>query len=145
VKVVNITDQPDGRHGTLVITPRDSYGNPLGPGRGDGFTITPLPGVRIVGQVKDLGDGSYGVNVVWDASVTPLPEVLVHQPDRDPVIMTPPSTGVPPAPGQDCTGAAEKLLDCLGLPNADVKNVRVKSVCIEVDLKDTKCDKDPGC
>jgi len=145
VKVVNITDQPDGRHGTLVITPRDSYGNPLGPGRGDGFTVTPLPGVRVDGKVKDLGDGSYGVSVVWDVSVTPIPGVLVHQPDRDPGIMTPPSTGVPPTRGQDCTSAAEKLLDCLGLPNPDVKNVRVKSVCIEVDLKGTKCDKDSGC
>ncbi len=82
---------------------------------------------------------------MWDTSVTPLPGVLVHQPDRDPVIMTPPSTGVPSAPGEDCTEAAEKLLDCLGLPNPDVKNVRVKSVCIEIDLKDPKCDKDSDC
>lgn len=143
VMVANITDQPDGRHGTLVITPRDSYGNPLGPGRGNSFTVTPLPGVKVDDKVKDVGDGSYGVSVVWDTSVTPLPGVLVQQPDRDPGIMIPPSTGVPPVTGPDCTEAAGKLLDCLGLPSPDVKRVRVKSVCIEVDLKDS-CE-DPDC
>lgn len=145
VTVVNVTDQPDGRHGTLVIVPRDRYGNPLGPGRGDGFTVSPLPGVRVDGKVKDRGDGSYGVSIVWDVSVTLVPGVLVHQPERDPVSMTPPATGVPPCPDHDCTDAAGKLLDCLGLHDPDVKRVRVKSVCIEVDLKEPKCDKDSDC
>jgi len=144
VMVVNVTDQPDGRHATLVIVPRDRYGNPFGPGRGDGFTVSPMPGVRVDGKVKDRGDGSYGVNVVWDVSVTPVPGVLVHQPDRDPVIM-PPVTGVPPRPERDCTDAAEKLLDCLGLQDPDVKRVRIKSVSIEVDLKESKHGKDSDC
>jgi hypothetical protein len=134
VTLVGVSNQPDGLHGTLVVTPRGVYGNPLGPGRGDKFTVSPLPGVKIAGQVKDQGDGSYGVSVVWDVSV--VPGVLVNQPDRDPVTMT------PPAPGRDCSKAAGNLLECLGLPNPDVKNVRVKKVCIEVELK---CVKDPDC
>jgi hypothetical protein len=137
VTVVDISDHPDGRHGTLVITPRDRYGNPLGPGRGDVFTVSPLLGVSVGGKIKDRGDGSYGVSVVWDVSVTVVPGVLVHQADRDPAPITPP---VPPVAGHDCTDAAGKLLDCLGLNDPDVKSVRVKSVCIEVDLKDPKCD-----
>jgi hypothetical protein len=143
VKLVDIADRPDGRYGTLVIAPCDCYGNPLGPGRGGGFTVTPLPGVKVNGKVQDRGDGSYGVPVVWDASITPVPGVLVHQPDRDPVPMTP--TAVPPAGGRDCTDVAGKLLDCLGLHDPDVKCVRVKSVCIEVDLRDPKCGKDRDC
>lgn len=143
VTVVDVTDGPDGRHGTLVIVPRDRYGNPLGPGRGDGFTVSPIPGVTVTGTVKDRGDGGYGVSVVWDVSVTPSPGVLVQQPDRDPVVVTPPSDEVPPDTGKECSDAAGKLLDCMGLRDSDVKCVRVKSVDIKVDLKDPKCGKDP--
>lgn len=145
VTLVDITDRPDGRHGTLVIVPRDRYGNPLGPGRGDRFTLSPLPGVKVDGRVKDRGDGSYGVSIVWDASVTPVPGVLVQQPDREPVGMTPPKPAAPPACGPDCAEAAGKLLDCLGLNDASVKGVRVKSVCLEVDLNDAKGCKDRDC
>jgi hypothetical protein len=142
--LIDIADLPDGRHGTLVLVPRDRYGNPLGPGRGDRFTVAPMPGVRIDGKVKDRGDGSYAVDVVWDVSVTPSPGVLVGQPDRDPVIM-PPGTGVPPRPECDCTDEAGKLLDCLGLGDVDVKRVRIKSVSLEVDLKGSKHGKDSDC
>ena len=145
VNVVDITDGPDGRHGTLVIVPRDPYGNPIGPGRGDIFTVSPLPGVVIDGKVKDRGDGSYAVGVVWDPAVTPTPGVLVQQPDRDPVVMTPPKPTATPAPCPDCTKPAQKLLDCLGLCDPDVKQVRVKSVCVEIDLKDPKCGKERDC
>jgi hypothetical protein len=144
VTVVDVADQPDGRHGTLVIVPRDRYGNPIGPGRGDGFNVSPLPGVRVDGKVRDRKDGSYGVSVVWDFPVTLVPGVLVHQPERDPVPMTPSNT-VPPVGGRECNEAAGKLLDCLGLHDPDVKCVRVKSVCIEVGLKDPKCGKAPDC
>jgi hypothetical protein len=137
VNVINVTTQADGQYGILVIQPRDHYGNPLGPGRGDKFTVSPIPGVRLDGDVKDRGDGSYGVNVSWDDSITPDPGVLVHQPDRGPVFM-PPSSGVPPHPKPDCNEAAEKLLDCLGIDDPDVKRVRIKSVNIEVDLEHAK-------
>jgi hypothetical protein len=131
VTVVVIGDQPDGRHGTLVITPNDVYGNPLGPGRGDRFTVSPLPGVKISGGVKDRGDGSYGVDIVWDPSVAP--GVLVNQPDRDPLTIT------PSVPHRDCTKAAGNLLDCLGLPHGEVKNVHVKRVCLDIEMKDDDC------
>ena len=99
VTLVDVVDQPGGRRGTLVIEPRDCYGNPLGPGRAGGFTVAPLPGVRVDGKVKDRGDGSYEVAVVWDFPATPVPGVLVYQPDRDPVPMTPPTAFRPPAFG----------------------------------------------
>jgi hypothetical protein len=140
VTLVNVTDQSGGKRGTLVIFPRDPYGNPLGPGRGGKFTATPLTGVK-GDAVKDRGDGSYGIDVTWDPTVAPVPGVIVQQPDRNPTVMTPPSSSVPPPP-RDCTKAAGDLLDCLGLPASDVKRVRVKSVCIEVDLKDSKCEPD---
>jgi len=141
VTLINLTDQADGQHGTLVIVPRDRYDNPLGPGRPDSFTVSPLPGVTITGEVKDREDGSYGVNIM---TVAAIPGVLVHQPDRDPVSMTPPTPDVPPCPPKDCTDEAGELLHCLGFKDPDVKHVRVKSVCIEVDLKDQKCDKGSG-
>jgi hypothetical protein len=133
VTVVDVTDRPDGRRGTLVITPHDRYGNPLGPGRPDAFTVSPMPGVNVRGKVKDRGDGSYTVSVSWDPAVNP--GVIVQQPDRPPVIVAPTGPGLPPVPGRDCTEAAGQLLDCLGLHAPDVKRVRVKSVCLEVDLK----------
>jgi hypothetical protein len=145
VTVVDIVDLPDGRHGTLVIVPRDPYGNPIGPGRGGIFTVSPLPGVVIDGKVRDRGDGSYEVGVIWDPAVTPTPGVLVQQPDRDPVTMTPPKPTAPPAPCPDCTKPAQKLLHCLGLCDPDVKQVRVKSVCVEIDIKDPKCGKERDC
>jgi hypothetical protein len=133
VRFVDVAEQPDGRHGTLVITPRDPYGNPLGPGRGDRFTVSPIPGVKITGGVKDQGNGSYTVTVVWDPSVAPTPGVVVQQPDRDPVVVTPGGPARPPA--KDCTEPAEKLLECLGLDDPNVKRVRVKRVSLEIDLR----------
>jgi hypothetical protein len=136
VRFETVADRPDGRHGTLVVTPRDPYGNPLGPGRGDRFTVAPVPGVKVTGPVRDRGDGSYGVGVVWDPAIAPTPGVVVQQPDRDPVTVTPTGPGKPPA--KDCAEPAGKLLECLGLDGPDVKRVRVKSVCVEIDLKDGK-------
>ncbi|MFM9883298.1 MAG: trypsin-like peptidase domain-containing protein [Burkholderiales bacterium] len=145
VTVIDVTSGTGVRHGTLVIIPRDRFDNPLGPGRGDSFTVSPLPGVTLDGRVKDRGDGRYTVGVIWDPTITPTPGVIVQQPDRTPVVMAPPGTSVPPGGGRDCTEAAQSLLDCLGLSNPDVACVRVKSVNIEVELKDSKCAKDGDC
>jgi hypothetical protein len=144
VSVIDIADRPDGRHGTLVIRPRDQYGNPLGPGRGDRFTVSPLPGVRVDGKVHDRGDGTYVVTVVWDPEAMSSPGVLVQQPDRAPVIL-PAGGGLPTQPGRDCADAAEKLLECLGLEDTDVKRVRIKSVSLQVDLKQPKDSTDSDC
>ncbi|MFD6104131.1 VWA domain-containing protein, partial [Nocardia salmonicida] len=123
-------------NGVLVITPRDLYGNPIGPGRGHIFDVSPLPGVTVRGKVKDRGDGSYEVPVTWDESVTPAPGIIVQQPERDPVIIQ--SPGDKP-PGGDCAEAAEDLLECIGLTNPDVQRVRIKKVVLEVDLDHDDC------
>jgi hypothetical protein len=62
----------------------------------------------------------------------------VQQPDRGPVPVAP---SKPPRPGtRDCTNAASELLDCLGVDDPQVKCVRIKSVSLEVDLHDKKCN-----
>ena len=143
VTIIDVVDRPDGRHGTLVITPRDPYDNPLGPGRGDHFSVAPLPGVIVEGKVEDKGDGSYAVGVAWDPRAAP--GVVVQQPDRPPIVVAPPSAGVPPSGGRDCTEPAASLLDCLGLPDPEVACVRVKSVSVEIELKGKGCGKDDEC
>lgn len=136
--VIDVSAVAGGSHGTLVIVPGDVYGNPLGPGRGDRFEVTPLPGVVITGKVQDNGDGSYQVPIDWGSGAEP--GVVVKQPDRDPVPVTP-SGHVNPAGSNDCTPAANKLLECLGLQGADARCVRVTSVNITIDLDDKKCQK----
>jgi len=135
--------------GVLVIVPRDAYGNPVGPGRADLFTVSPMPGVQIVGPVRDRGDGSYEVPVAWDPAATGEPGVLVHQPDRDPVVV-----GPKPGPAcrcgrdcrqADCCGPAGELLRCLGLADADVHGVQVTSVNLRVDLEASPAHEDCGC
>lgn len=112
-----------------------------GTGRGDRFTVFPIPGVKITGKVKDLGNGDYGVGVIWDPSVTNTPGVVVQQPDRDAQTLAPVEPEDHRGGKDDCGKPAEKLLDCLGLKDPEVKKVRVKSVCLEIDLKN---DKDCG-
>lgn len=135
---VDVVDAGGGRRGTLVFVPHDRYDNPLGPGRGNGFDVSPLPGVTLVGPTKDRGDGSYSVGVTWDPAIVGTPGVSVQQPDRPPVPVTPGGKNRPCPP--DCGDAAGRLLDCLGLHDPKVKRVRVKSVAIEVDLADRACD-----
>jgi hypothetical protein len=65
--------------------------------------------------------------------------VLLHQPERDPVVITTAPAGDQACPPRDCTDAAGTLLGCLGLADADVKSVRVNRVSLEVDL----CSADP--
>ena len=138
VTVVDVSAISGGSQGTFVIVPGDAYGNPIGPGRGDLFEVTPLPGVVVDGKVQDKGDGSYQVPIHWGTGVEP--GVLVKQPDRDPVPVTP-SGHVKPGGSNDCTPAANKLLDCLGLQDADARCVRVTSVNITIDLDERKCQK----
>ncbi len=138
VTLIDVVDQPDGRHGVLIICPRDIYKNPLGPGRPHVFTVAPIPGLTITSKVRDLRNGCYSVDVRWDPALVDVPGVVVQQPDRDPVPVAPTT---PPRPGtHDCTRAARQLLDCLGLDDPHVKCVRIKSVSLEVDLVDKKCD-----
>ncbi len=126
-----VIEGSDGK-GTLVLTPRDKYGNPLGPGRPGSFEVHPIPGVSIDGRVKDRGNGSYGVDISWDADID-RPGIVVQQPDRAPGVYQPPAGAVPCDDNEDkdCFDKAEKLLDCIGLPDSDVRKIRIKSVCVE--------------
>jgi hypothetical protein len=84
------------RAATLVIRPRDSHKNAYGPGRAGGFTVSAQAGVELTSAVKDAEDGSYQVDVAWDPSVTRLPGILLSQPDREPVKLTPAGGGDKP-------------------------------------------------
>lgn len=68
-----------------TLTPRDRYGNHVGPGRADSFELTGQTGSSIVGNVRDNGNGSYSVDLCWDPDSGAPPGVIVTQPDRPPV------------------------------------------------------------
>ena len=81
---------PSGQQtGTITIVPKDVYGNNLGPGRGDGFTVSGIPGTTVTGPVKDNADGSYTVPVQWDPGSGNDPGVVVGQPGRPCAPVTP--------------------------------------------------------
>ncbi len=92
--------RPDGkREGTITLTPRDRYGNQLGPGRSDGISVTGSAGTTVTGAMHDNGDGSYSVPAVWDAGLGQGPGVVINQPGRPPVV-----TQGPPAPEEEDEG-----------------------------------------
>jgi hypothetical protein len=66
---------------TVVIVPRDAFGNHVGPGRPNAFTITGTPGTTLTGAVHDNGDGSYTVGGVIDAGVK-KPSIVLARPVR---------------------------------------------------------------
>jgi hypothetical protein len=97
VTVVDNGPGTGGQHvGTVTVTPKDVYGNNLGPGRGDGLTVTGTPGTTVTGPAVDNGDGSYTVPVTWDPGATDNPGVVIGQPGRPPVVVQP-----TPAPKPD--------------------------------------------
>jgi len=68
VKVTTGATRPDRKKiATFVIVPRDSFGNHVGPGRPDAFTVSGAPGTTLTGAVRDNGDGSYTVAGLIDA------------------------------------------------------------------------------
>lgn len=74
---------PGGRDRVRVtITPQDRFGNLVGPGSSDEFTLTGIPGSEVVGTVADNGDGSYSVIVLHDPASGHAPGVSVTQPGR---------------------------------------------------------------
>jgi hypothetical protein len=78
---------------TIRFTPRDRYGNPLGPGRSGSFIVTAQPGSQLTGPVSDNGDGSYDVPVGW---ADDGPSVAVTQPERPSISLTPEKPGDAP-------------------------------------------------
>ena len=121
--------------GTVAVFPRDLYGNAFGPGRGVLFDLTPGAGTTLDAEPRDRGDGWYDVELTWPSDGQP--NVVIAQPDRRPVCLTPPAVPATPASPDDksCQEPAAALLECLGLPEADVDSAQIKSVCVEIDMK----------
>ena len=91
-----VTVNVSGGTGTITFIPKDKYGNNLGPGRGDGFTVTGAPGTMVTGPVTDNGDGSYTVPVTYDPSTGDNPGVVIGQPGCPPIIVHGPGSGKDP-------------------------------------------------
>jgi hypothetical protein len=90
VTTTSLPPGPDGSNRVrFTFTPRDKYGNLLGPGRGDSFTVEPQPGSTPDGPVTDLGNGSYTVDVSMDPNSLEPPRVGIVQPGRPPVVIGP--------------------------------------------------------
>jgi len=91
VSTTPLGDGPDGGPCVrMTFTPRDKYGNMLGPGRLDGFKVVAQPGSHPSGPVHDLGNGSYQVDVCSDPDSLEPPSVGLEQPGRDPAVVRPP-------------------------------------------------------
>lgn len=93
VTATPLGDGPDGSScSRMTVTPRDKYGGMLGPGRLDGFELAAQQGTKLEGAVRDLGNGSYQVDVCSDPGSFDPPSVGIQQPGREPVVVTvPPS------------------------------------------------------
>lgn len=91
VSTTPLGPRPDGGSCVrMTFTPRDKYGNLLGPGRSDSFTLEPQPGSTPVGPVVDLGNGAYQVDVCSDPDSIEPPQIGLGQPGRPPVVITSP-------------------------------------------------------
>jgi hypothetical protein len=91
--VVTTTPIGSGSGGDCVLmtfTPKDKYGNLLGPGRLDAFTLVAQPGSAPSGPVADLGNGRYQVVVCSDPGSIAPPSVGISQPGRPVVVVRPP-------------------------------------------------------
>lgn len=83
VKSDPLGSTPDGNERiSVTFTPRDKYGNYVGPGRDGSFTVDPRPGSKPEGSLVDNGDGSYTQVIVWDSTLSEPPGVSVRQPGR---------------------------------------------------------------
>ncbi|HTR64844.1 MAG TPA: vWA domain-containing protein [Terriglobales bacterium] len=78
----------------MTFTPRDKYGNMLGPGRLDAFTLVAQTGSSPSGPVTDLGNGSYQVNVCSDPDSLVPPSIGISQPGRPPAVVRPPKFNI---------------------------------------------------
>lgn len=80
--------RPDGSQDvTITLTPRDKYGNNLGPGRPGDLSLGGTAGTTLTGPVVDNGDGSYTVSGVWDPTSGEPPGTVIGQPGRPPVVV----------------------------------------------------------
>jgi hypothetical protein len=100
-----ITTRPDGMcEGRVIIIPRDTHGNHIGPGRLDTIVVSSSSGTTVTGPVQDNGDGSYSVPAIWDCASGHPPSVVIGQPDRPPVVVQ------EPRPPSQADGTKWKIL-----------------------------------
>jgi von Willebrand factor type A domain/Trypsin-like peptidase domain len=91
VSTTPLGDGPGGgRCVRMTFTPRDKYGNHLGPGRLEGFVVHSQPGSAPSSPVHDLGNGSYQVDVCSDPDSLEPPSIGITQPGRDTVVVRAP-------------------------------------------------------
>lgn len=74
----------------ITMTPKDIYGNNLGPGRTEDFAITGAAGSIVTGSVKDNHNGTYEVTVVWDPDSGYSPGVVIDHSGSGPVLIAEP-------------------------------------------------------
>ena len=96
IKTSFISLRNDGRQTVKIdFTPKDKYGNLLGPGRLDVFTLSGTTSTAVTGAVTDNNNGTYSVVAIHDPSSGSLPGIVINQEERSPVIVSPQSgTGV---------------------------------------------------
>ena len=138
--------RPDGsREVSVVIVPRDRYGNSLGPGRGDGLDVTGTPGTTLTGPLVDNGDGSYTASGTWNPKVGSDPALIAGQPGRPSVVLHPPSKPSPKHRRRDKDGeekkggrleAAEELLESLDIRGHDVEDVHIRRIVVDIEVRE---------
>ncbi|NHZ91905.1 VWA domain-containing protein [Massilia sp. CCM 8733] len=88
--ITDLPPRPDGGACyRMRFTPRDKYGNRLGPGRADGFSVEAQPGSTPMGAVLDAGDGSYQVDVCTEPGSLEPPRIGLAQPGRPAAVVAP--------------------------------------------------------
>jgi len=82
--------RPDGRQDVIItVTPKDQFGNYLGPGRGSDLGIEGNASTTLLEEVRDNGRGVYELSAIYDPSIGEI-GVVFRQPDRAPVVVPPP-------------------------------------------------------
>jgi len=90
VKTDPLGTGPDGNEcQRMTFTPRDKYGNLVGPGRANDMAISARPGSTLTSPVRDLGKGAYQIDLCWDPLSTLPPGIVIGQPGRTPVPVGP--------------------------------------------------------
>ena len=115
-----VRTRPDGRRDVqIVLTPRDRFGNVVGPGRGDSLGPSGHTGTTLTGPLVDNGDGTYTTPGIWDASTGQPPGVVFTQPDRPPTVLPDPEF-----PTEDGRGSlVVKFVDPTGSPVRDFADI----------------------
>jgi hypothetical protein len=90
VKTDPLGTRPDGHECLrMTFTPRDRYGNRVGPGRANDMAISARPGSTLTSPVRDLRNGAYQVDLCWDPASAEPPGIVIGQPGRTPVPVGP--------------------------------------------------------